>query len=57
MQIKQLPRTDEKDSDILYRVGDKENPLAINDKFNEDLSNDLRNLKRYLFGLGNESHS
>ena len=55
MQIKQLPRTDEKDSDILYRVGDKENPLAINDKFNEDLSRMISgNLKiGHIFELGN----
>jgi len=58
MQIKQLPRTDEKDSDILYRVGDKENPLAINDKFNEDLSRMISgNLKiGHIFELGNPSN-
>ena len=39
----------------LYRVGDKENPLAINDKFNEDLSRMISgNLKiGHTFELGN----
>ena len=40
---------------VMYRVGDKENPLAINDKFNEDLSRMISgNLKiGHIFELGN----
>ena len=40
---------------VMYRVGDKENPLAINDKFNEDLSRMIsENLKiGHIFELGN----
>jgi hypothetical protein len=43
---------------IMYRVGDKENPLAINDKFNEDLSRMISgNLKiGHIFELGNPSN-
>ncbi len=48
-------KTNEKGSKILYRVGDKENPLAINDKFNENLSRMISgNLKiGHTFELGN----